>query len=405
MAEGLRHVAGDGTGHEQAVGVPRRGHEVQAEPLEVVVRAGESGDLELAAVARPGIDLADVQRAAEARAHLAGEGLTEARQLRLARRRLGDDARARGEPELAEHGSAPPAAALLALELEQHGATAFQMAAEDAARDVEQLADGGVAHRVAHGGAFLARVDDVLAAQDGQVLRHARLVEGERVLELLHAVLAVTEDLEDAHPRGVAERLEEVGLQGLQLEPAGRLGHAGRYIRILLYSQARVPAARAASYTATVRAMAASIEWRARTSACPRRASSRACAGAARSSPMAAARAAASAGGTTRPVSPSRTSSGVPPTVVPTTGVPTASACGITWDIASDFTEGSTSRSRAAMTSGTSRRKPVMMTWRSRPSSVTRRRTSSKPMPSPTMRKRVSGWRRSTSRAASRKKR
>src|SRR5688572_33194675 len=109
MAEGLRHVAGDGTGHEQAVGVPRRGHEVQAEPLEVVVRAGESADLELAAVARPGVDLADVQRAAEARAHLAGEGLTEAGPPRPARPRLGEEVGARGAAEGAEKRARPAA--------------------------------------------------------------------------------------------------------------------------------------------------------------------------------------------------------------------------------------------------------------------------------------------------------
>src|SRR3989442_7448101 len=65
---------------------------------------------------------------------------------------------------------------------------------------------------------------------------------------------------------------------------------------------------------------------------------------------MAPASAAASAGGTSRPFSPSRMISGVPPTVVPTTGVPTASACGITCEIASDLMEGRTRMSSAAIT-------------------------------------------------------
>jgi len=39
----------------------RGGHDVQAEALEVVVGPGQSGDLQLAAVAGAGVDLADVQ--------------------------------------------------------------------------------------------------------------------------------------------------------------------------------------------------------------------------------------------------------------------------------------------------------------------------------------------------------
>src|SRR5687767_663617 len=116
--------------------------------------------------------------------------------------------------------SAPPDAALLALQLAQHGATAFEVPAEDAAGGVEELSDGGVAHRVTDGGAFLASLDHVLGAQDRQMLRDDRLIEGERLLQLLHALLAMAEDLENADPGGVAERLEEVRLQGLQLEPA-----------------------------------------------------------------------------------------------------------------------------------------------------------------------------------------
>ena len=118
---------------------------------------------------------------------------------------------------------------------------------------------------------------------------------------------------------------------------------------------------------------------------------------------MAAARAGASLGGTRRPVSPSRISSPLPPTVVAITGVPTASACGITCEAASERIEGRTRTSRAAITSGMSRRKPVMLTADARPRVSTRRLTSSKPMPSPTMRKRVAGRAATTARAASRK--
>ena len=63
----LAHVLRDRPGHQQHVGMARRGDEAQAEPLEIVERVAERMDFELAAVARAGIDLADRQAAAEAR--------------------------------------------------------------------------------------------------------------------------------------------------------------------------------------------------------------------------------------------------------------------------------------------------------------------------------------------------
>ena len=131
----------------------------------------------------------------------------------------------------------------------------------------------------------------------------------------------------------------------------------------------------------------------------------RAAAGSRSRSIMASARARASSGGTRRPVSRSRMISGMPPTVVPTTAVPTASACAMTWGKASDRIDGNASTSRAAMTSGMSRRNPVKTTRFSRCMSLTRRLTSSNPTPSPTMRKRAVGHAASTRGAASRKKR
>ena len=75
----------------------------------------------------------------------------------------------------------------------------------------------------------------------------------------------------------------------------------------------------------------------------------------------------------------------------------------MTCDVASERVDGSTSTSSAAITSGTSRRKPVITTWLVSPRSWTRRRTSSNPTPSPTIRKRAAGRRRRTTSAASRK--
>src|SRR6267142_5156171 len=66
--------------------------------------------------------------------------------------------------------SAPPRHALLALQLAQHRLRALEVAAEDAPRHVEQLADGGIAHRVVHRRALLAGLGDTRGAQTGQVL-------------------------------------------------------------------------------------------------------------------------------------------------------------------------------------------------------------------------------------------
>src|SRR5437899_9540991 len=68
-------------------------------------------------------------------------------------------------------------------------------------------------------------------------LMYDRLIEGERLLQILHAAGAVAKHLEDADAGGVPERLEEVRLQGLQLEAPAWLGHANVNIAILLYSQ------------------------------------------------------------------------------------------------------------------------------------------------------------------------
>src|SRR5512134_1679823 len=61
--ERLAHVARNRSGHEQHVGVPWGGDEAQAEALEVVKHVVERVDLELATVARSGIDLADGEAA------------------------------------------------------------------------------------------------------------------------------------------------------------------------------------------------------------------------------------------------------------------------------------------------------------------------------------------------------
>jgi hypothetical protein len=59
------HIGRDGAGHQQHIGMTRRGDEAQTEPLDVVERVVERVDFEFAAVARAGIDLADRQAAAK----------------------------------------------------------------------------------------------------------------------------------------------------------------------------------------------------------------------------------------------------------------------------------------------------------------------------------------------------
>ena len=61
----LAHVLGDRARHQQHVGMARRGDEFQPEALEIVEGVVQRVDLELAAIARAGVDLADGEAAAK----------------------------------------------------------------------------------------------------------------------------------------------------------------------------------------------------------------------------------------------------------------------------------------------------------------------------------------------------
>src|SRR5215813_2470040 len=63
--EPLPHVGGDWTRYEQHVGMARRGDEPDSEALQVVHDVVESMYFQLAAIAGPGIDLSDGQRATQ----------------------------------------------------------------------------------------------------------------------------------------------------------------------------------------------------------------------------------------------------------------------------------------------------------------------------------------------------
>ena len=93
-AQRVLHVARHRPGDQQHVGVARAGDEPDAQPLEVVVRVVERVDLELAAVARAGVDLAD-RRAPGRGCRAARAGCCSAATRSassVAGRRLGDDA-------------------------------------------------------------------------------------------------------------------------------------------------------------------------------------------------------------------------------------------------------------------------------------------------------------------------
>ena len=72
LAQSQFHVARDRAGDQQHVGMTGRGDEMNAEALDVIHRAVQSRDFDLAAVARAGIHFADVERAAQ---HLGDAGL------------------------------------------------------------------------------------------------------------------------------------------------------------------------------------------------------------------------------------------------------------------------------------------------------------------------------------------
>ena len=88
----LAHILGHGASNKQHIGMPRRGDETNAKSLEIVNRVVEGVDLKLAAVAGPGVYLADCQAAAQASARGAIEASCELIHCRVAHRwrRLGE---------------------------------------------------------------------------------------------------------------------------------------------------------------------------------------------------------------------------------------------------------------------------------------------------------------------------
>ena len=111
------------------------------------------------------------------------------------------------------------APASLPLQLAQEPRRADEVIVENATRRIEELADEGIAQRVAHRRSFLVGRHDVLIAEHGQLLRHDRLLERQRVLELVDRPTPLNQHLEDADPNGMRQRAEEAGLERLELAP------------------------------------------------------------------------------------------------------------------------------------------------------------------------------------------
>src|SRR5258705_4914301 len=76
-------------------------------------------------------------------------------------------------------------AVLLAAQRAQHRLALGETMAQQLARDTQQLSDEAAAERVIRERAVLARGDQVTRAERGEMLRDDRLVELQRVLDLL----------------------------------------------------------------------------------------------------------------------------------------------------------------------------------------------------------------------------
>jgi hypothetical protein len=122
---------------------------------------------------------------------------------------------------VARCASSPAAGSLssaaLAAQFAEQPSRAGKMIVEDAAGDIEQLADERVAQGVADRQSFLLRRDDVLVAKNGQLLRNQRLVECECFLQFLHGPCSPDENLQHANSGGMRQGAKELRFEGLQL--------------------------------------------------------------------------------------------------------------------------------------------------------------------------------------------
>ena len=105
---------------------------------------------------------------------------------------------------------------MFALQLPQQILSADQVIIENAAGDREQVDDERIAQGVTDADAFFPAADDVCRAQDGELLRHDRLVDAKHLLQFLHAFFALAQHLENADPHRVREGSKEGRFERLQ---------------------------------------------------------------------------------------------------------------------------------------------------------------------------------------------
>jgi len=120
-----------------------------------------------------------------------------------------------------------PLLARLPLELSQHRLCVNKVVIEDFPGHRQQFRDQSIAQRILHRGAHLACGDDVFCPENGELLRYQRLLETERFLQLLNAVLPGSEDLKNPDPDGVREGAEEVRLEDLKGTGHRAIGDSG----------------------------------------------------------------------------------------------------------------------------------------------------------------------------------
>jgi hypothetical protein len=86
---------------------------------------------------------------------------------------------------------------------------------KDPTREAQQVTDERIPDGIPHGHPFLPRRHDVLAAEDGQLLRNDRLIERERLLEFLDSAPPSHEQFQHADSDGMRQRTEEQSFESL----------------------------------------------------------------------------------------------------------------------------------------------------------------------------------------------
>jgi hypothetical protein len=95
---------------------------------------------------------------------------------------------------------------------------------EDAPRDVQQLTNEWIDHGVSHAHSDLASGDHIVRAQHGELLRHDRLADLQRVLKFLDGSILTNQQLENLNTNGMRQSLEKCCLERLQFMTCRPLG-------------------------------------------------------------------------------------------------------------------------------------------------------------------------------------